>query len=127
MKEKFVIIQSNETIRVTPGLQNLDVTNPDAHVPDRLKVSPLWPNAMVLISKGQFKYPAEIAEWPTVKALAKDKVLTIGAYTNEADETEKQVAEDLKLGLDTIAAQTETKENAGKEQKSLADMAGDEE
>ena len=40
---KFVQIQSDVTIRVTTGLQNKDVTNPDAHVPDRLKVNPEWP------------------------------------------------------------------------------------
>lgn len=70
---KFVRIQSNETIHVTCGLQNKDVTNADAHVPDRLKVSATWPKATVLIQKGAHMYPSEIVEWATVKALAKAK------------------------------------------------------
>lgn len=74
---KMVQIQSSITIRVTCGLQNKDVTNPDAHVPDRLKVNPEWPKHQVLIRKGIKKYPAEIKAWPSVQALAKDKILTI--------------------------------------------------
>lgn len=84
---KFVQIQSSMTIRVTTGLQNKDVTNPDAHVPDRLKVNPEWPKYQVLIRRGIGRYPAEIIEWPTVKSLANDKILTIGAI-EELNETE---------------------------------------
>lgn len=83
---KFVQIQSDVTIRVTTGLQNKDVTNPDAHVPDRLKVNPEWPKHQVLIRKGAHRYPAEIADWASVKALAADKILTIGSV-EEVDES----------------------------------------
>ena len=79
---KMVQIQSSITIKVTPGLQNKDVTNPDAHVPDRLKINPEWPKYQVLITQGVGKYPAEICDWPSVQALAKDNILTIGAITD---------------------------------------------
>lgn len=82
---KMVQIQSSITIKVTPGLQNKDVTNPDAHVPDRLKINPEWPKYQVLITQGVGKYPAEICDWPSVQALAKDNILTIGAITDVDD------------------------------------------
>lgn len=100
---KFVRIQSNETIHVTCGLQNKDVTNADAHVPDRLKVSATWPKAIVLIQRGAHMYPSEIAEWPTVKALAKDKVLTIGEFTDECDDqTVIQKKNELNMAMEEI-------------------------
>ena len=107
---KMVQIHSNVTIKVTTGLQNQDVTNPDAHIPDRLKVNPEWPKYQVLIRAGQGLYPAEIAEWPSVKALAADKILTIGAITEVADSTltaeqqknvliASEAKEEFKLGM----------------------------
>ena len=100
---KFVRIQSNETIHVTCGLQNKDVTNADAHVPDRLKVSATWPKAIVLIQKGAHMYPSEIAEWATVKALAKDKVLTIGEFTDDCDDqTVIQKKNELNMAMEEI-------------------------
>lgn len=98
MKQKaYVRIGSNVTIQVTCGLQNKDVTNPDAHVADRLKVSPRWPRCSVIISKGSYLYPSEIVEWPTVKALAKDQIITIGEFTDDIGDDKK--AEDIKSKL----------------------------
>lgn len=99
---KFVRIQSEVTIKVTTGLQNKNETDYDAHIPDRLKVSPEWPKHTVLIRKGAHKYPAEIAEWPSVKALANDKVLTIGE-TTEVAESELEDEERKNLGTVTEA------------------------
>lgn len=82
---KFVQIQSSITIKVTTGLQNKDVTNPDAHVADRLKVNPEWPKHQVLIREGAHRYPAEITNWPSVRALANDKILTIGSISEVAE------------------------------------------
>ena len=135
---KFVQIQSDVTIRVTTGLQNKDVTNPDAHVPDRLKVNPEWPKHQVLIRKGAHRYPAEIAEWESVKALAKDKVLTIGS-TEEVDESKLDELEQKDLNTVTEAktefkmpdvkgdktSANKTGENAGgKKTLTLSDLAG---
>ena len=102
----FVRIQSNVTINVTMGLQNQDVTNADAHVPDRLKVNPLWPKLTVLIRQGVHWYPSEIAEWPTVKALVEDKVLTIGEFSDSCEEQEetKTTKDALKANVDNMNA-----------------------
>ena len=72
-EKQFVRIQSDETINVTMGLSYNDVTNPDAHIPDRLKVQPSWASTTVLIKKGTGFYPAYIAEWSTVQRLVQDK------------------------------------------------------
>ena len=105
----MIQIHSDVTIRVTAGLQNKDVTNPDAHVPDRLKVNPLWPKHMVIIRKGEGLYPKEIAEWPAVKALANDKVITIGKESTTSDE---ELDDKQKADVDAAkAAQEEFKMN----------------
>lgn len=113
----FVRIQSNITINVTAGLQNQDVTNKDAHIPDRLKVNPLWPKMTCLIRAGAGIYPSDIAEWDSVKALANDKVLTIGEYLDSADDSgAEKKKEELKMALEEIKAA---------KSKSLADLAGE--
>lgn len=122
---KFVQIQSSVTIRVTTGLQNKDVTNPDAHVPDRLKVNPEWPKHQVLIRKGAYRYPAEIVEWESVKALANDKILTIGSI-EEVDENKLDELE--QKDLNTVSeAKVEFKMpnvKGGKKTLTLNDLAG---
>lgn len=115
----YVRIQSNINIQVTCGLQNQDVTNKDAHIPDRLKVNALWPKATVLIRQGAGVYPSEIVEWPTVKALAKDKILTIGEYLDNAEnDAQAKVKTDLVEGLNEIKQNQEAMKAA-----SLADIA----
>ena len=119
---KMVRIHSTITINVTTGLQHKDVTNPDAHIPDRLKVSAEWPRHTVLIREGQHLYPAEIKNWNTVKALANDKVLTIG----EEIETDNLSEEELK-NVDTAkSAQTEFRlgepEKITRRRKNLAEI-----
>lgn len=107
MMAKFVQIQSSVTIRVTTGLQNKDVTNPDAHIPDRLKVNPEWPKYQVLIRKGAHRYPAEITDWASVKSLAADNILTIGSV-EEIDESKLDELE--QKNLNTVSeANTEFK------------------
>lgn len=99
----YVRIQSNQTIMVTGGLYYKDVTNKDAHIPDRLKVNPEWPRLTVLIKQGAHWYPSEIAEWATVKALAKDKILTIGEMSDLVDDDN---AEEVKATKDTVISET---------------------
>lgn len=118
---KMVRIQSTVTISVIPGLHNKDVTNPDAHIPDRLKVSALWPKATVMVKKGVGYYPAEIAEWETVKNLVKDGVFTLGEIT---DDTSSKAEEDTKK-LDSAMAEltaNETKKSRRKKTESLEDL-----
>ena len=90
---KLVRIQSTKTISVTPGLYYKDVTNPDAHVPDRLKISAEWPKASLMIYEGVREYPAEIVNWPTVKSLIADKILTVGEVSEAMGESQKLVEE----------------------------------
>lgn len=120
----FVRIQSDKTIRVTPGLQHLDVTNPDAHVPDRLKISPSWPKSMVLIEAGAHVYPSEITEWPTVRALAKDKILTIGEYLDSPQDKAAEQAEVIESARELISPKKEIVEE---KKNKLADIAGEDE
>lgn len=114
----LIRIQSTKTITVTCGLEHKDVTNPDAHIPDRLKVSAEWPKCTVLIKAGVGDYPAEIAEWPTVKALVKDKVFTIAEAGPAVTDDQKQMVEEF-----------EKKEvSVGKKRKkqTLDEISGDE-
>lgn len=122
---EFVQIQSTVTIRVTTGLQNKDVTNPDAHVPDRLKVNPEWPKHQVLITAGVGRYPAEIVNWPSVQALAKDKILTIGASIELDERTINKNETDM---LNTvIEAEKEFKISKRKKDITLNDLSSNKE
>lgn len=97
----YVYIQSEISIVVTAGLQNENVTNPDAHIPDRLKVNPVWPKLRIMVKAGRHIYPSLIAEWPTVKALVKDGVLTIGEETDSPNDAKiEEKAADLKAELE---------------------------
>lgn len=97
---EFVRIQSTMNIVVTAGLQHKDVTNPDAHIPDRLKVSPTWPKTTVLIKEGVDTYPIEITNWNTVKSLAKHGVITIGQVVEETAPEKVTQAENLDRELE---------------------------
>lgn len=102
-KPAFVRIQSTKTINVTMGLQCQNVTNKDAHIPDRLKVNPLWPKLSVLILEGVHWYPSEITEWNTVKSLVNDKVITIGEYSDSCDEETVQTEkEELNKNIEEV-------------------------
>lgn len=118
-QKQFVRIQSSVTINVTAGLHNQDVTNKDAHIPDRLKVNPLWPKMTCLIKAGVGIYPAMICDWPAVKALAKDNILTIGEYLDSADEETTTKQKQLENTMKTIEQMKAQKKS------SLADIAGE--
>lgn len=99
---KMIRIQSTTTITVTSGLQLKDVTNPDAHIPDRLKVSALWPRATVDIKAGIGYYPVEIAEWPSVKALEKDGIFTLGEIVESEATADIEKVETLNRKMKSI-------------------------
>lgn len=118
--KKYVQIQSELAIGVTPGLQNNNVTNPSANIPDRLKVNPSWPKAVVEIKVGKHWYPSEITEWNTVKALVKDGKMTIGEFSDECDDQGVVIAaENLDRELQKMK---KTTKKASKE-TSLNDLA----
>ena len=106
----YVYIQSNTSIVVTSGLQNDNVTNPDAHIPDRLKVNPVWPKLRVMIKAGRHIYPSLIVEWNTVKSLVKDGVITIGEEVDNPNDVKvEEKAKDLKDELKKIKKVTDIK------------------
>lgn len=118
-KGAYVRIQSTTTINVTMGLQNQNVTNKDAHIPDRLRVNPLWPKCTCLIKEGVGLYPSEIAEWPSVQSLHNQKILTIGEFTDDANDNQELIkaAEELTRNAEEVES---------KATKSLDDIAGEE-
>lgn len=125
MSEKFIKIQSTMNITVTAGLQGLDVTNADAHVPDRLKVQSLWPKLTVDIHEGVGNYPEYIKDWNTVKALVRDKVLTIGAVVeSEITEDEKAKKAALDENMKEVDNALGKKDKKNKDVK-LEDIAGE--
>lgn len=116
---KYVRIHSTVNITVTPGLQYQDVTNPQAQVADRLKINPLWAKSTVDIKEGSHLYPVEIKKWSTVKALADEKVITIGEEVDKpGDEPEvEKVKENLDRNLDEMKKRQTLKK--------LKELAGD--
>lgn len=103
----YVYIQSNTSIVVTAGLQNENVTNPDAHIPDRLKVNPVWPKLRIMIKAGRHVYPKLITEWATVKALVKDGILTIGEEVDNPNDIKmEEKAKDLNDELARVNKKT---------------------
>ena len=108
MKEKkeYVYIQSTTSIVVTAGLQCKDETVDNPGIQNRLKVSPVWPKLKFMIKAGRHIYPALIIEWPTVKALCRDGILTIGEYTDEPNDSEfKAKVDDLKYEVEVAKKQ----------------------
>jgi hypothetical protein len=88
--QMYLKIQSNINVNVTGGLKHLDMTDSTAAVGDKLKVQPLWAKEIVRIAPGASYYPAEIKNWKTVQALAKDRIITLGeevdTLPNDIDE-----------------------------------------
>lgn len=134
MKPTFVRIQSTATINVTPGLHMMDVTDEKAYVADKLRVSPTWVIGTVLIRQGVGNYPAEIAEWPTVKALVKDGVFTISEAVGEITDAERALYEKFavnkeEMNIKTNVTETNTRKIQEQKRKfkevKLEDIAGE--
>lgn len=90
----YIKITSTVTITVTAGLDYIDATNLDKHIENRLNIKPDWVAEKVMIKKGTGIYPAEIASWNTVKALVKDRILTISEDASDATQEEIAKAEE---------------------------------
>ena len=84
--KKFVRIQSDREIEVYEGLQYIDMTNPDAHVADRLRVSSAWVQTRVHVKQGTGYYPACVQNWAVVKNLRDKGIFTIGEELDEVDD-----------------------------------------
>ena len=106
---KFIRIQSERTITVTEGLQSIDMTNRDAHVPDRFRVASAWVQTSVQVKKGVGYYPAILKDWGSVKALVADGTFTLGEETDNVDdpkaiETYERVMREKQKYADRAAA-----------------------
>lgn len=108
----YVQISSTKTIQVTCGLQFEDVTNKDAHVPDRLRVLPKW--GAILIKKGVGIYPAEILEWKTVKAMIEAKIFTVD--NNPSVEPDDK-AKEMKSAVEELNAELSPLQDATQDVK----------
>lgn len=117
---EFVRIQSTKTIQVTCGLDCNDLTDYESDIANRLKVAPSWPKAMILIKEGVGNYPKQIVEWPTVQALARDNIITIGEEVEETNEEKLHEAEELALNLEEIKPKKQRRSR-----KKLDDIAED--
>ena len=84
--KKYIRIQSEKDIDVTEGLQSIDMTNRDAHVPDRLRVAGAWVQTRIPIRKGAHDYPAIVQNWASVKSLVNAGVITLGVESDETNE-----------------------------------------
>ena len=91
MAKNFIRIQSKKNITVAAGLQSINMSNKNAHVPDRYNVASAWVGTRVLIREGIGYYPIEIKDWDAVKALVKDGILTLGVEVDEIPENEMGV------------------------------------
>lgn len=83
---KFVKISSTKYINVYAGLQHVDRTTGSEAVPNRLRVTSFWNDLNVRLLEGVAYYPSIIKQWPAIKALAKDEVITIGEEVDELGE-----------------------------------------
>ena len=88
--KKFIRIQSEKDIDVTEGLQSIDMTNKDAHVPDRLRVASAWVQTRIPIRKGAHDYPAVVQNWGSVKSLIAHGVITLGLESDTTNEPEAE-------------------------------------
>lgn len=93
--KKYVLITSTITIEVTRDLGSVNLTNPTAPMADKLNVKPAWVPFRYLIKAGTYYYPAQIKNWKTVKALESDRLLTIGAETDDCGNTPKDEVEKI--------------------------------
>ena len=101
MKKYVQITNPGVTRVVTAGLQYIDTTNVKSPRADRLSVQPAWTKMSVTIKQGSFYYPGEVAGWDSVKALVKDRILTVGGGVDElTDPAEKAEVDAMQKKLD---------------------------
>lgn len=126
-RKPYVRISSEVNIQVTAGLQCEDVSNPNANIPDRLKVNPHWTKFVCAIRKGNNIYPSEIIDWPSVQALNAAKVITILEETDEIDERAKTQKNKIAVAVENLERRGIVAPLAKDKPKvKLADIAGDE-
>lgn len=114
---KFITIDSKIDITVTNGLLNADKTNYGSKIGNNLNVVPLWTRNAVKIKKGKHLYPAEIADWTTVKALDANSTFTIGREEDNGSEEEEAMLKEFLESNASIAAELEPKRKRKKSEE----------
>lgn len=89
--KKYVRIQSTMNITVDAGLTCINMTSADARISERLRVQPTWVGTRIDIREGAHYYPCIIKTWDSVKALAKEQILTVGEECDECGAEQEQV------------------------------------
>jgi len=84
--KKYVQISSKATIRVNPGLYNINSTNMRSPIADRLSVKPAWTRFAILIEPTRVWYPAEVQYWNAVKSLVANGKAIIGIESDVCDD-----------------------------------------
>lgn len=107
MAKEYVKISSQITINVTCGLQSKNLTHKDERLSDRLRVNPLWQKGTVLIRQGVDIYPAQVAEYQTVKDLVKAEKMTIMGYVDADDKSITDEKKEIKTQLDKAIGKIE--------------------
>lgn len=129
--QKFVKIDAHMTYIVTPDLSFYNQTDySNITNPNRLKIRANWNRKEVKLQIGSHWYPAEIAEWNTVKSLAKDAKITIGETRTNIDNEKgaaeaKTAATKLHSAEADIARQTQNfnKSKEAANQRTLSEIA----
>ena len=57
---------------------------------------------MLVIKEGVGTYPAEIVEWATVQALARDKIITIGEIMQPNTDEEKAIVDEFEQKANSV-------------------------
>lgn len=121
--KKYVTIQSSIDITVTGGLQYQDNTDTNSQSPDKLKISPSWVKLKVDVKRGKGLYPAEIAEWESVKKLEKAEVLTVGAFVDAPENEEQEMIRKQLISNIGEVRETSTTPTLKKSSRKLSEIA----
>lgn len=89
---KIVTIHSNQDLYV---LGTFITSNPSTESKP-MNPNPIWTKTRILIKTGVHDYPAEIKDWDTIKALAKNFIITIGEV-KEGELTDVTMEEAVKV------------------------------
>lgn len=118
---KYVEIDSTIPITVTHTLKGVDKTNYESKTGNNLNVKPTWFKTAVQLKQGRHVYPAELAEWPTVKALHDSHKITIGRETDTLPEEDREIVEKFESAKAEVAAEEKA---VAKAAKKITDIKG---
>lgn len=121
---ELIEISSTINITVTKGLSAVNMTDPNARYQNSFNVKENWTGTCVNLTVGAHAYPACIKDWPTVKALAAKRLITIGqpVSENEADGHELAAAQEAQSKIDAAA----DVENSEKKRRRRAEKKAEE-